>query len=196
MPVDRFVKDPNNEAMYRQAAARVIKWRREHGDMNQVDFAARAGISVGCLQSFETATRATRKKQMERIAGALDLTLDQLLADDAEAAQTPNPLLKDLLQEDLRIAQRFHHAATEPKLAIKTFLTAPLSEDRRERIALILAGLVRLDESQLAIVETILAPLDKAGPAPATNAPAPRGRRATWQEKWLIRLNGGEVVYV
>jgi DNA-binding transcriptional regulator YiaG len=68
--VDRFVHDTDNEAMYRyrQAAARVIKWRQEHGAMSQVQFAAAAGISVGCLQSFETGTRATRKKQMERIA--------------------------------------------------------------------------------------------------------------------------------
>ena len=169
--VDRSVSDPDNEAMYRQAAARVIKWRREHGAMSQVQFAKRAGISVGCLQSFETASRATRKKQMERIAGALDLTLDQLLADDAEAAQTPNPLLKDLLQEDLRIAQRFHHAAAEQKHAVKTFLTAHLSEDHRERIALILAALVRLDELQIALMEKFLAPLDKDGRSPATNTP-------------------------
>jgi transcriptional regulator with XRE-family HTH domain len=169
--VDRFVSDPDNEAMFRQAAARVIQWRREHGAMSQVQFASRAGISVGALQSFESGTRATRKKQVERIAAALDLTLDQLLADDAEAGQTPNPLLKDLLQEDLRLAQRFHHAGAETKHAVKKFLVTPMSEEKRERIALMLADLVRLDESQIAIVETILTPLNKDGRPPAANAP-------------------------
>jgi transcriptional regulator with XRE-family HTH domain len=161
----------DNEAMYRQAAARVIKWRREHGAMSQIRFAAKAGISVGCLQSFETAVRATRKKQRERIARAMDLTLDQLFADDAEAGQTPDPLLKDLLQEDLRLAQRFHHAGAEAKHAIKAFLTADLSEDQRERIALILADLIRLDESQIAFVETIVAPLNQDSQSLATHAP-------------------------
>lgn len=169
--VDRFVSDTDNEAMYRQAAARVIQWRREHDDMSQVKFAARAGISVGCLQSFETGTRATREEKLERIAAAMDLTLDQLKADDAEAGQTPNPLLKDLLQEDLRFAQRFHHAGAETKHAVKNFLVTPMSEEKRERIALMLADLVRLDESQIAIVETILTPLDKDSQSPATNAP-------------------------
>lgn len=180
--VDRFVSDADNEAMYRQAAARVIQWRREHDDMSQVKFAARAGISVGCLQSFETGARATREEKMERIAAAMDLTLDQLKADDADAAQTPNPLLKDLLQEDLRLAQRFHHAGAETKHAVKNFLVAPMSEDKREHIALMLAALVRLDESQIAIVETILTPLDKDGQSPVTNAPsltaiAPPGKK-------------------
>jgi transcriptional regulator with XRE-family HTH domain len=161
----------DNEAMYRRAAARVIAWRREHGAMSQVQFAAKAGISVGCLQSFEAALRETRKKQRERIARAMDLTLDQLFADDAEAGQTPDPLLKDLLQEDLRLAQRFHHAGAEVKHAVKAFLTAALSEDQRERLALILADLIRLDESQIAFVETIVAPLNKDGQSPATQAP-------------------------
>ena len=169
--VDRSVNDTDNEAMYRQAAARVITWRREHGAMSQVQFAARAGISVGCLQSFETGIRATRKKQLERIALAVDLTFDQLTADDAEAGQTPDPLLKDLLQEDLRLAQRFHHAGAEVKHAIKAFLTASLSEDQRERIALILADLIRLDESQIAFVETIVAPLNQDDQSLATHAP-------------------------
>ena len=170
--IDRFVSATDNEAVsYRQAAARVIQWRREHRAMSQAQFADRAGISVGCLQSFESGTRNTRKKQVARIAAAMDLTFDQLTAEDAEAGEIPNPLLKDLLQEDLRIAQRFHHAGAETKHAVKAFLTAPLEEDQRERIALMLAGLVRLEASQLAIVEKILAPLDKDGRSPAANAP-------------------------
>jgi hypothetical protein len=165
------VNDTDNEAMYRQAAARVIAWRREHGAMSQVQFAAKAGISVGCLQGFETEMRQTRKKQVERIARAMDLTFDQLTADDAEAGQTPDPLLKDLLQEDLRLAQRFHHAGAEVKHAVKALFTADLSEDQREHIALILGALIRLDESQIAVVETMLAPLTDDGQSPATQAP-------------------------
>lgn len=161
----------DNEAMYRRVAARVIAWRREHGAMSQIQFAAKAGISVGCLQSFEAGVRDTRKKQRERIARAMDLTLEQLFDDDAEAGQAPDPLLKDLLQEDLRLAQRFHHAGAEVKHAIKAFLTAGLSEEQRERIALIVADLIRLDESQIAVVETFVTPLPKAGPSPATQAP-------------------------
>jgi transcriptional regulator with XRE-family HTH domain len=156
---------------YHQAAARVIAWRREHGAMSQVQFAANAGISVGCLQGFETGMRHTREKQVARIAVAMDLTLDQLLADDAEAGQTPDPLLKDLLQEDLRLAQRFHHAGAEVKHAIKALFTADLSEDQREHIALILGALIRLDESQIALVETMLASLNNDGQSPATQAP-------------------------
>jgi len=59
----------------------------------------------------------------------------------------------------------------EVKHAVKAFLMAPLSEDQRERIALMLAAMVRLDEAQIAFVETILTPVNKEGPSPATTAP-------------------------
>ena len=169
--VDRSVRDTDNEAMYRQAGARVIRWRREHDAMSQVQFASRAGISVGCLQSFEKGKRHTREQHIARIAAVMGLTLDQLKADDADAGQIPNPLLDDLLQEDLRLAQHFHHAGAETKHAVKKFLAAPMSEEKRERIALMLAALVRLDEAQFPIVESIVTPLDKDGRSPAANAP-------------------------
>jgi transcriptional regulator with XRE-family HTH domain len=151
--------------MYQLAAARVVTWRREHGDMSQVAFAKLADVSVGCLQSFEAASRRTRASNLEKIAKVLGLTTDQLLAEDVELQQQPNELLKDLLLEDLRMAQRFHHAGAEVKHAMKAFLTAPMSEEHREQVALLLAQLVSLDQPLLPVVETILTSLEKDGPA-------------------------------
>jgi hypothetical protein len=54
---------------------------------------------------------------------------------------------------------------------------AALSETQRERIALILADLIRLDDSQIAFVETIVVPLNKPTTAPILPVVAPQTKK-------------------
>jgi len=141
----------NEEAMYKRAAQKVKDWRKAHDEMNQIEFAKLAKISVGCLQGFETATRGTRPKNLLKIATALGLpSVDALLSEDVVPAplQT-DPLVEGLGPEDLRLAHRYHHAGADAKYAVKWLLSSQVPDDVRERIALIIELLLRYEDPLL-----------------------------------------------
>lgn len=83
-----FTPLPTDPARWRLAGERVIEYRRAHGvkkngrrqPMTQEVLAKRAGVSQGCLQAFENNTRATQFENVQRIAAAVEMTLDQLFA--------------------------------------------------------------------------------------------------------------------
>lgn len=158
--IDRPQDHPDNEAMHKRAARRVKEWRRDH-EMNQVAFAALAKISVGCLQGFETATRATRDTQLVKIAKAIGLTKEALTHDDDPNVK-PNPLLAGLRDEDLRHAQHFHHATAHAKAAAYDWLAPKTSDDLRERVALLLERLLRMKDGDLRALEQFIADLDES----------------------------------
>jgi len=85
-------------------------------------------------------------------------------------ALDPDPLLKDLRPEDLRIANAFHHAGAEAKHAVKSLLSVDVSDDQRERIALIITHLLRYAEL-LPLVEAELRSYDQDKRAVATPRP-------------------------
>ena len=91
--------------------------------------------------------RATREQNVAKIAAVLGLTREALLSDD-QPADKPNPLLVNLRTEDLVIANQFHHAAAEVKYATKHFLSPAVSDEVRERLALILRLLLQLDDDR------------------------------------------------
>jgi transcriptional regulator with XRE-family HTH domain len=146
--LDRRHFGPENDHVYARAAKRVRDWRREH-ELDQVTFARQARISVGCLQGFERAVRATRKHNLQKIAKAMGLSIDQLIADDGAAGPKPDPLLKDLRHEDKVVAQHFHHAGAETKYAIKSLLAPDLPDDVREAIARLMRMILEDDRLQV-----------------------------------------------
>ena len=149
--------------MWKRAAKRVKEWRRAHDDMSQEAFAQLAGISIGTLQGFESGARGTRELNVAKIA-AVRLTREALLNDDAPTEE-PNPLLTNLRTEDLVIANQFHHAAAEVKYATKHFLSPAVSDEVRERLALILRLLLQLDDDRaFEAVTHMLAVFDPATP--------------------------------
>lgn len=114
--------------------------------MSQQAFAQRAGVSVGCLQGFETARRSTQDKNVVKIAAVLGLTKDQLLAEDQWPPDARHPYAKDLQEEDLLIAHRYHHAGAE--YAIKElFNNHKVSDLLRQRAASLLVHLLRTPET-------------------------------------------------
>jgi transcriptional regulator with XRE-family HTH domain len=150
--IDRLRSDPDNEAMvHRRAAKRVIAWRKEHA-LNQVEFAAFAKVSVGCLQGFETGTRNTRETNLIKIATAVGLTTEALLHDD-DPMTTPNPLLAGLRDIDFQHAQHFHHASPHAKAAAFDWLGPKVSDELRERIAAVVERLLTMDADLFATVE-------------------------------------------
>ena len=83
--------------------------------MTQIDFAQRAGVSVGCLQAFESGTRVTRLENVERIARACALTVEELFAPaPASPPETTRVFVshgsvppEDLTDEAIAIARLF-----------------------------------------------------------------------------------------
>ena len=147
----------NTQLVLQRAAKRVREWRRLHGEMSQIEFAAMAGVSVGCLQSFEKGTRKTRDSNLLKIAAAIGVTLKDLIRED-EPPAPPDPLVAELKTEDLRIANAYHHAGADTKHGIKRLLHAQVSDDRRERIAVLLIRLLGMDEGELAEIEGLIPP--------------------------------------
>ncbi len=160
--VDRSHASFDNEAMYKGAAEKVKAWRKAHGEMNQVEFASLAKVSVGCLQGFEAATRATREKNLLKIAKTIGLhTKEELLSDDGPQPPKPDPLLKDLRPEDLRLANHFHHAGADAKHAVKEFLSPEVSDERREQIAVVLERLLHLPASSVSAIAVAVPVLEQ-----------------------------------
>jgi transcriptional regulator with XRE-family HTH domain len=154
--LDRSSSGHDNDLMYERAAKRVLEWRREHR-LSQMALAKLAHVSVGCLQSFERGTRQTQPPKLDKIARALGLTRDELLGEDETLHFKTNPLLRDLRPEDLRLAQAFHHAAAEVKYAMKLVFSEGITDERRDRVALMVRQLLTVDDSILIGLANLLA---------------------------------------
>lgn len=155
-----------DEAMLQRAAQRVRDYRRAHGEMTQKQFAALAGVSVGCVQGFETGKRKTRTPKLLKIALAIGTTLDDLVREDAPVHQV-NPLYADLTPEDVRIAHAYHHAGAELKHAIKRLIIGRLPDERRERIATVIARFIHADDPEFSDLEVLITGYAARTPAPA-----------------------------
>jgi transcriptional regulator with XRE-family HTH domain len=153
-----------------RAAKRVREWRRLHGEMSQVDFAALAHISVGSLQGFEKGTRKTRDTNLLKIATAIGVTLEDLIRED-EPPVRPDPLYEDLKREDLQIAHAYHHSGADAKHAIKRFYSVHTSDERRERIAAVIVRLLAADDTEFLHLDLLI-----SGPA-ALVKPCAKPRR-------------------
>lgn len=105
---------------YRLAGARVAEYRRSHGRMPQRTLARKAGISVGSLQALESATRITGRSILDKVAQAIGLTVDQLMAEDPK--QQVDARLAGLTAADIRIAFLFQRANGHLKIAIEGIL--------------------------------------------------------------------------
>lgn len=148
-------KESDTAIVFQRAARRVREWRTAHR-LGQVAFARLAGVSVGCVQSFEASTRETREANLIKMAAAMNLTLAELIQDDDPASETSNPLLLNLRTEDLRLAQHFHHAGADAKHAAKRFFHSTVSDDRRERIAAVILRLLDAEETEFTDLETLI----------------------------------------
>jgi Helix-turn-helix len=114
-----------NEAVpYANAAKRVVDWRREHGKMSQEDFAALAQVSVGCLQALEKQIRNTRRPNLEKIAKAMALSYEQLIAGDTEPIRTDDPRVQGFYPDDFEVLGWYHHADGDTKQTVRRTLLA------------------------------------------------------------------------
>jgi len=90
-----------------------VEWRSRF--KTAVAFCERAGITRTTLRSLETGTQHPSPETILKLAQALGRSADWLTGE--RRIEADNPLLKDLTEEDLHVAQMFHHAGVEVKQA-------------------------------------------------------------------------------
>jgi transcriptional regulator with XRE-family HTH domain len=138
--VARVGHNNDDQVAYENAGRRVAKWRQAHDAkgatrkghakaMSQIALAKKARVSVGCLQGLETGARATRDKNLKKIADAIGLTVAELTSDETETSTIiRDPRGYHLSDEDYAIAHLFHDAHTEVRVQVKADLQRHATE--------------------------------------------------------------------
>jgi transcriptional regulator with XRE-family HTH domain len=159
-----------NAAVNKEQLAEKIRTGRARLKLNRVQFANLADITTNTLRALEEGTHSQvpDTKTLEKVAKALGVTMKALLI-GGEAIAPDNPLLKDLSDEDLEIAQAHHHAINAVRQRIALILenrqppaVAP-SEDLKQRaadVALRVAGYGKEAVEQLESLAQFLRPRD------------------------------------
>lgn len=82
--------------------------------------AAKAGISRTTLRHLESGRQQPTQETIEALANALDMPAAMLKG--AKRIDPDHPMLKDARDEDLEIANLFHHASLDTKLRVREWL--------------------------------------------------------------------------
>jgi len=161
--VDRYQARPKDRAMgmtpERLAAFATLVSEGRKRFKSRSAFCEIVGITRTTLRALESGSQQPTLETIEKIAKALGTTPDALTG-VVPIAPNPNPLLKDLSDEDLWLANRYHHLDAEAKRAVKIFLSPGVSNADRERIAIVLDLLLRSKDDMLPAVEDLLTAWD------------------------------------
>lgn len=112
----------------RQVIGRRLRQLRRQKNLTQRELAKRARIAPNTVRGIETGEKRAHYKKLLALARALGTTVGVLMhAIDGEPDAWANPLLKDLLSEDLQVAQRYHHASTLVRTVVQRILANPES---------------------------------------------------------------------
>ena len=80
-------------ALWREALGHHLHHLRKERDERLVDTASRAGISVQYLSEIERGLKDPSSEMVAAIAGALDVTVVDLVSGVAEEMRTPDPTI-------------------------------------------------------------------------------------------------------
>jgi transcriptional regulator with XRE-family HTH domain len=136
-----------NQRVNKPHLAETIRTARAKQRLTRKAFAERAGITTNTLRALENGTHARTPDVMtlQKIAEALELSVDQLLAGETQPQEHAG-----LHKEDWRIARAYHDSIADVKAATKALLLGDHQEDALERIAAVLQHLLRLESQVLA----------------------------------------------
>jgi transcriptional regulator with XRE-family HTH domain len=124
-----------------------VRRRREALNLTRQDFCDKAGITRTTLRQLEAGAQHPSPRTLALLVKALQVADEESLT-GAAPIRLDHPLLKDLNEEDLDVAQRFHHAPKRLAMRILDLLDqAPRSiarprsaddvlDDRRRAAAL------------------------------------------------------------
>ena len=159
-----------NSAVDRVVLGARVKALRDRKKWKQADLAKAAHVTENTVRGLERGSLHTRWPKFEAIAHALGTTPEVLLQVE-EPITDGHPLLRDLSEEDLRVAQAFHHTRTSVRLRIQRLLAGEPDAglDLLERIEKLpaedrasLEGILRISEDKP----------DAAEPSTTTRTPA------------------------
>jgi transcriptional regulator with XRE-family HTH domain len=97
-----------------QQFAEEVRKGRARLNINKVDFAKRAKIAPNTLRALERGVQQPNQETIDKIARILGTTA-QSLTHGKRPIDAADPLLADLNDEDLEVAQAFHHAPMRVK---------------------------------------------------------------------------------
>lgn len=160
-----------NPAVDRKVLGHRVRMLRIQKNLQQQELARAAGVTPNTLRGLERGLQETRWPKFAAIAKALGTTPELLLQGDEPIAEN-HPLLRDLNEEDLRVAQAFHHSQTVIRNHLQRVLSAEIDQASLE----LLDRIVRLSEDARRAVDGMLG-ITEARPEPST----PIKRKATKQ---------------
>lgn len=102
------------------AFAERIRLGRQRLYPTRTAFCAVAKITRTTLRHLESGSQQPTQKTINGLAKALGITPSDLTGE--ERIDPGDPLLRDLRKEDYQIAQLFHHASTDARLHVRTYL--------------------------------------------------------------------------
>jgi len=108
---------PKNGSMTKeqlQQFAETLRTGRAKLDLNKSEFCQQAGITPNTLRALERGAQHPNPETIDRLARLLGTTAPALTS-GKRAIDTSDPLLADLNDEDLEVAQAFHHAPMRVK---------------------------------------------------------------------------------
>jgi len=126
--------------------------------------AKRAHVSRKTIASLEAASQHPEPKTLTRLASALGVPEHALVG--VPPIAVTDPLLEHLTDEDLHIAQAFHHAPTEARQRVLRVLSEPTTKDRGVVLNEIGERLAHLDPGQQATVISVIEQFERLPPPP------------------------------
>jgi transcriptional regulator with XRE-family HTH domain len=157
-----------------------LKHLRQQKEWTQTTLSEKAGIQPNTLRGIETGA-PYRYNNLVRVCTALGTT-PSVVAHTLEGSTDVwlNPLLKDLLSEDLRVAQRYHHASSEVRFWVDTTLKnreTPTGPPLAPDLVALAHRIASLDANRQQLIYLLLHHLEAQTLATATGQPRRRRRR-------------------
>lgn len=132
-----------NQSVNKPHLAETIRTARAKKRLTRKAFAMQVGITTNTLRAIENGTHARTPDMttLQKIAKALELTVEQLLAGETRQPHESDGLHK----EDWRIARAYHDSIADVKAAMKLLLLIEREEEHLEQIAAVIQHLLRSD---------------------------------------------------
>jgi transcriptional regulator with XRE-family HTH domain len=134
--------------------------------LRQVDVAKAVKIAVGTLQAIENNLWPVMESNIEKVAHYYGTSLEALRAEDKKAGiRKDDERIRDINDEDIEVAQKFHHARMQVKNRVWALLTQPrsipLPEEQAARASELVQRIVRLPDESIATLERVVADLEQ-----------------------------------
>jgi transcriptional regulator with XRE-family HTH domain len=186
--VDALEGGPKNGSMTKeqlQQFAETLRTGRAKLDLNKSEFCQKAGITPNTLRALERGAQHPNPDTVDRLARLLGTTAPAL-TNGKRTIDTSDPLLADLNDEDLEVAQAFHHAPMRVKQRALGVLQEPRRRSQSGKAAMShdvvewARRLLGLDPEKRQAIATVIAEFELRDETTATkDAPpvrVPRGK--------------------